>query len=117
MWDKGFIWNPSNSECECDKLCDVGEYWDYENCKCWKRLIDKLAEKCNENIDRNEMISVILNYWENVRGSCTVYIVLFVIFFIISISISIFYVYFLWYLSKSSTNITNINAATEAAIY
>ena len=97
IWDKGFTWNPSNSECECDKLCDVGEYWDYENCKCWKRLIDKLAEKCNENIDRNEMISVILNYWENVRGSCTVYIVLFVIFFIISISISMFYIYFLWY--------------------
>ena len=20
-------------ECECDKLCDVGEYLDYENCK------------------------------------------------------------------------------------
>ena len=27
--DKGFIWNPRNSECECDKSCDVGEY--YEN--------------------------------------------------------------------------------------
>ena len=24
--DKGFIWNPSNCECECDKSCDVGEY-------------------------------------------------------------------------------------------
>ena len=22
--DKGFIWNPSN--CECDKLCDAGDY-------------------------------------------------------------------------------------------
>ena len=32
--DKGFIWNPSN--CECDKSCDVGEYVDYENCKCRK---------------------------------------------------------------------------------
>ena len=26
MCDKGFIWNPSNCECECDKACDVGEY-------------------------------------------------------------------------------------------
>ena len=34
--DKGFIWNPSNCECECDKACDVGEYLDYENCKCRK---------------------------------------------------------------------------------
>ena len=24
--DKGFIWNPSNCQCECDKTCDIGEY-------------------------------------------------------------------------------------------
>ena len=28
--DKGFIWNPSNYECECDKVCDIGENLDYE---------------------------------------------------------------------------------------
>ena len=44
--DKRFIWNPSNCECQCDKSCDVEEYLDYENCKCRKRLIDKLAEEC-----------------------------------------------------------------------
>ena len=33
MCDKGFICNPSNCECECDKSCDVGEYLDYKNCK------------------------------------------------------------------------------------
>ena len=27
--DKGFIWNPSTCELECDKSCDVGEYLDY----------------------------------------------------------------------------------------
>ena len=32
--DKGFIWNPSN--CECDKSCDIGEYLDYENCNAEK---------------------------------------------------------------------------------
>ena len=35
--DKGCIWNPSNCECECDKACDVGEYLDYENCKCRRK--------------------------------------------------------------------------------
>ena len=54
--DKGFIWNPSNCECVCDKLCDVGEYLDYNNCKCRKRQIDNLVEECSENIDGNEMI-------------------------------------------------------------
>ena len=47
--DKGSIWNPIN--CECDKSCEVGEYLDYENCKCRKKLIDKLTEECTENID------------------------------------------------------------------
>ena len=22
--DKGYIWNPSNCECKCDKFCDIG---------------------------------------------------------------------------------------------
>ena len=54
--NKGFIWNPSNCDCECDKSCDVGEFLDYENCKCRKKLADKLVEECSENIDGNEMI-------------------------------------------------------------
>ena len=33
-----FIWNPSFCECECNKAFDVGEYLDYENCKCRKKL-------------------------------------------------------------------------------
>ena len=36
--DKGFIWNPCNCECECDKTCDIIEYLDYENCKCRKKI-------------------------------------------------------------------------------
>ena len=55
--DKGFIWNPSNCECECDKSCDVEEYLDYANCKCRKRLIDKLVEKCSESINEKELHS------------------------------------------------------------
>ena len=48
MCDKGFIWNPSYCECECDQSCGVGEYLDYENCKCRKKLVDKLVEECTE---------------------------------------------------------------------
>ena len=54
--DNGFIWNLSNSECECDKLWDVKEYLDYKSCKCRKRLIDKLVEQYSENIDGNKLI-------------------------------------------------------------
>ena len=49
--DKGFTWNLSNCECEFDKSCDVGEYLDYPNCKCRKKLVDKLVEESTENID------------------------------------------------------------------
>ena len=56
MFDEGLIWNPSNCECECDKSCDIGDYLDYENSKCKKRIIDRLFEECCENIDGNEML-------------------------------------------------------------
>ena len=56
MCDNVFIWNPSNSEYECDKSCDVGEYLDYKNCKCRNKLVDKLVEECSENIDGHKML-------------------------------------------------------------
>ena len=58
--DKGYAWNPRNCECECDKSCDISEYLDYENCKCRKRLMDKLVEECNENIDKAKLTEVAL---------------------------------------------------------
>ena len=58
--NKGYPWNPSNCECECDKSCDVGKYFDYENCKCRKRLVDKLVEECTENIDEAKLAGIAL---------------------------------------------------------
>ena len=71
--DKEYIWNPSN--CECDKSCDFGEYLDYENCKCRKRLVDKLVEECNENIEEISLVKI--NSTKCKRNSCILYIVLF----------------------------------------
>ena len=65
--DKGFIWNPGNFDCEYDKSCGIREYLDYKNCKCRKRIVDKLFEECSENIDENEMTlnAVPLNNYGN----------------------------------------------------
>ena len=52
--DKVFVWNPSNCERECGKSCDTGEYLDYENCKCRKKLVDKLVEECTESTDKSK---------------------------------------------------------------
>ena len=53
---KGSIWNPGNYKCEFDKSCDVSEYLDYENCKCIKKLVDKLIEESIENINELKML-------------------------------------------------------------
>ena len=99
MCDKGFIWNPSNCECECDKSYDIGEYLDYKNCRCRKKIIDKLVEECSGNIDGNEMLyngtlDLISLNDNKTCNSCVAYIILFSVFLIINISMAI-YVYFL----------------------
>ena len=86
--DKVFIWNPSNCNCECDKSCDLGEYLDYKNCKCKRKIVGELVETCSKNNDQNEMIYnetlyVSLNVYKKV-GNCTLYIVLFVVFLVTS---------------------------------
>ena len=100
--DKGFIWNPSNCECECDKSCDVGEYLDYENCKCRKKLVDKLAVECTEDIKEVTLTNITTAEHENKHkcSSCTLYIVLFSILFTINVGIGTYFVYFNWYLKK-----------------
>ena len=95
VFDKRFIWNPSNCECECDKSCDVGEYLDYENCKCRKKLIDKLTEECTENIDEVKIAD------ENeCVCSYIICLVLTVIALTIRIGTGAYFVYSCWYLKK-----------------
>ena len=116
--DKAFIWNPSNCECECDKSCDVGEYLDYENCKCRKRLIYKLVKECIENIDEIKFypIKTISHACSSSeRGSCTVYIVLFSVFLSINIGIGIVFFSFFWYSRNEA--LTNTNSKIETTLY
>ena len=85
--DKGYAWNPSNCECECNCECDVGEYLDYENCKCRKRLIDKLVDECTETVEevKPAIITLAVNEKRYKCSSCAVYAVLFWIFLTINI--------------------------------
>ena len=116
--DKRFTWNPSNCECECDKCCDIGEYLDYSNSKCWKKLVDKLIGECTESIDEVEIteITEAENEHENKCSSCTLYIALFSIFFTISIGIAIYFAYFYWYIRKDDACVM-LDNCTETTIY
>ena len=100
--DKGFIWNPSNCECECDKSCDVDECLDYGNCKCRKKLVDKLVAEYTENIDEVKIAEITStelhsSVHENVCVcSYTICVILAVIALAISIGIGAYFVYSRW---------------------
>ena len=87
--DKGFIWNPINCECEDDKLCDIGDYLDYENCKCRKRQTDKLVEEYTENINEVKPAKVTENEYKSL---CAIYVVIIAIVFTICFGIGTYFV-------------------------
>ena len=74
--DKGYAWNPSNCECECYKSYDVVEYLNFESCKCRKRLVDKLVEACNKNIDESKLTEIAL--FDKVK-ECVCYYAVFIV--------------------------------------
>ena len=94
--DNGFIWNPSNCECE-NKACDVGEYLDYEHCKCRKKVVDNLVDKCTETVEEVKLARIALAESENSYkcSLCTVYTALFWIFFTTNVGgIGAYFMYF-----------------------
>ena len=106
-FDKGFIQNPSNCKCECDKSCSIGEYLDYSNCKCRKNLLDPLVEECTENIDEKTLVNTTVEKNHSRGTSYDVYKMLFGIFFkffIINSGIIIYFVY-LKYVNRIKYNL------------
>ena len=76
--DKGYMWNPSTCSCECDKYCEIGQYLDYKNCICRKKIIDYLIEQCTSIVDmdiKNNTLSK-----KNDKSYDGIYFVLFIIF-------------------------------------
>ena len=101
--DRGYIWNPSNCECECDKSCDVGEYLDYKNCKCRKKLADKLVEECTESVKEIKIASE--KKHKDKCSSCILYIVLFSIFITVNIGNGTYFVYYK-YMNRNKKNVS-----------
>ena len=112
--NKGFIWNPSNCKCEFEKSCDIGEYLDYSNSECRKRLVDKLVKECTKNIDEVEITGITQD--ENKYSSCTIYIVLFSIFFTINTGIGTYFTYYK-YMNCNKENILRYDYTYQAKNY
>ena len=121
--DKGYIWNPSNYACECDKLC-IGQYLDYESCVCRNSLVDKLVEECTNIIDEDKIYDKTLTVTSsNDCASCTPYIALFAVFLSTSVIISGAFVHFHWYKNnvqlnqEKNTVHVKFNPHTQTTIY
>ena len=112
--DKGYIWNPSNCKCECDKSCDSGEYLDYANCKCRKKLGDKLIGECNENIEETSLIKI--NSTKCKSSSCILYIVLLSILFTVNIGIATYFVYYK-YINHNEENFSLYDCLSKKKLY
>ena len=92
----------SNCECEWDKGCDVGEYLDHKNCKCRKKLVDKIVDECAETVEEVKLAKITLakNNKKRKCSPCTLYNVLFSILFTINFGTGVYFNYFYWYLKK-----------------
>ena len=89
--DRGYTWNPSSCSCKCDKYCDVGQYLDYKNCVCRKRMLSDLVEQCVSIVDESIMYESGSELADCPRMP---YIVLFVVFLLASGIISGIFVYY-----------------------
>ena len=120
--DKGYIFNPSNCKCECDKSCNTSQYLDYLGCKCKKKIIDLIVEKCTEYDDyKTKLVNITDNKTKivnkTVKNSCKVYIILTIVAIVISTVFSIYFVYCNWFLIKNKDFCTKYNTHKETIIW
>ena len=74
--DKGYTWNPSSCECQCDMWCKPGQYLDHKNCVCKNKLIGRVIEECTSIINKT-----MINNKDNITNDNT-YSILFIVFLI-----------------------------------
>ena len=89
------------------------EYLYCGNCKCTKKLVDKLVEECTENI---EEVKLVENENKQRSSSCILSIVLFSLSFAINIGTGIHFVYSHRYLEKYDA-LLMVDTRTEPTNY
>ena len=70
---KGYTWNPSTCECQCDTWCKPGQYLDHKNCVCKNELIGRVIEECTSVINET-----MINNKDNITNNT--YLTLFIVF-------------------------------------
>ena len=96
--DKGYTWNPSTCECQCDKWCKTEQYLDHKNCVGKNKLVGRLIEECTSVINET-----MINNKDNIDNCNTirnVFIVLFSVVIFIGIVCFCVFAYFKWFKVK-----------------
>ena len=92
--NKGYTWNPSTCECQCDKWCKSGQYLDHKNFICKNKLIGRVIEECTSVINET-----MINSKDNITTNNNTYLILFIIFLIRFI---VFLIGFIYYCQRSN---------------
>ena len=61
--------------------CNVGNYLDYENWKCRKKLVDKLVEECTKTVEEVKLAKITLAEEGKNKYKCRFYTLYIVFFF------------------------------------
>ena len=96
----------------------VGEYLDYENRKCRKKLVDILVDECTEIVEEVKLVKI--THAKNANSyKCsfsTVCVALSLSVFKINIGIATYYIYSQCYLKKDVTR-AGFDTHTQTDIY
>ena len=126
-------------KCECDKSCKTSQYLDYLDCKCKKKIIHLIVEKCtaydddqtkivNKTVTKtdNKTKLIIITVTKNdnqtkivnktVENSCKVYIVLTIGSIAISTVYTFYFVHYNWFLIFNNI-FTKYNTRKETIIW
>ena len=88
---KGYTWNPSTCECQCDTWCKPGQYLDHKSCICKNELIGRVTEECTSVINET-----MINKKDNITNNNNTYLILFIVFLIGFIVFLIGSIYYYW---------------------
>ena len=95
---KGYTWNLSTCECQCDMWCKTGQYLDHKNCVCKNKLIGRIIRECTSVINET-----MINNNDNIANDNTIrniFIGLFsVVMFAVTVCFCVF-AYFKWFKGK-----------------
>ena len=93
--DKGYTWNPSTCECQCDTWCKPRQYLDHKNCVCKNKLVGRLIEECASVINET-----MINNKDNITNNNT-YLILFIVFLI---GFTVFLIGSIYYYCRNNAN-------------